>query len=296
MKRSGTRLTFLAMLLPSVIRAGAPGRATVAAWDEYVHSAIIANEQRASAGERFLWIEETPERMASVRAGEVVVSPADTQTPRRVVSGLIHDWVGAVFIPQASLNDVLQVIHDYSRYKDWFQPAVVDSKAIATTGSRDRFSMLLVNRSFFRNLALDADYESSWVRIDDRSGYSIARTTRIREVEEYGTSGRHVLPDGEGAGIIWRLFSITRYLERDGGVYVEIQAIALSRDIPVSLRWVIAPIVRHISSTSLATYLRQTANAVRDRKFDNEAAKCDTCVWHRPVVSSKTAALPASFR
>jgi hypothetical protein len=73
------------------------------------------------------------------------------------------------------------------------------------------------------------------------------------------------LHEGEGTGIIWRLFSITRYVERDGGVYLEIEAIGLSRDIPASLRWVVAPIIRHISRGSLSLSLRQTENAVRSR-------------------------------
>jgi hypothetical protein len=41
---------------------------------------------------------------------------------------------------------------------------------------------------------------------------------------------------------VWKRFhlathSIARYEERDGRVYLELQAIALTRDIPASLRW-----------------------------------------------------------
>jgi hypothetical protein len=67
---------------------------------------------------------------------------------------------------------------------------------------------------------------------------------------------------GEGSGVIWRLFSIASYRERDGGVYIELEAIALSRDIPASLRWLAEPIVRRVSRASLSTSLRQTENAV----------------------------------
>jgi hypothetical protein len=68
---------------------------------------------------------------------------------------------------------------------------------------------------------------------------------------------------GEGSGLIWRLFSIARYAQRDGGVYVELEAIALSRDIPPTFRWLIEPIVRRVSRGSLLTSLQQTENAVR---------------------------------
>ena len=65
------------------------------------------------------------------------LSPVGPQVPKKVPSGLIHDWVGAVFIPNVSLNDVQQVVRDYARYKDLYQPNVIDSKVIAT-GRRER--------------------------------------------------------------------------------------------------------------------------------------------------------------
>jgi hypothetical protein len=74
-----------------------------------------------------------------------------------------------------------------------------------------------------------------------------------------------MLQEGQGHGIIWRLLGITRYVERDGGVYVELEAIGLSRDIPASVRWLVDPIVRRVSRSSLSTSLLQTENAVRDR-------------------------------
>ena len=261
-----------AILFATAAYAGSLTSATLAAWDDYVQSARMANARRATSDARFLWMEQQPEQIAKIRAGEILVSPASTESPKRISSGLIHDWVGAVFIPSARLNDVFQVVRDYPRYKEWFQPAVVDSKAIATTDTADRFSMLLVNRSYFKKMAIDADYESSYVPIDDHHGYSVAQTTRIQEVEQYGARGQHALPDGEGSGIIWRLFSITRYMERDGGVYVEIQAIGLSRDIPASLRWFVEPIVRRVSRASLMTSLRQTAEAVRKSTGSIETA------------------------
>jgi hypothetical protein len=76
-------------------------------------------------------------------------------------------------------------------------------------------------------------------------------------------SGQRALREGEGNGFIWRLFSITRFEEREGGVYLELEAMALSRYIPVSLRGIVDPIVRRISISSLATSLRETERAVR---------------------------------
>lgn len=256
-------LPLITLLSPATVNAANLEPATSKAWEEYVHLSALRMEQRLSPGKTFLWVDEVPERLARIRAGEIVVSQVGPQSPRRVPSGMIHDWVGAVFIAHASLKDVLQVVGDYARYKDFYPPTVIDSKVIATGEAKDRFSMVLLNKALFLRTALDTDYESCYVHIDDRRGYSVSQTTRLQEIEEYGAVSQRVLREGEGNGIVWRLFSIARYVERDGGVYLELEAMGLSRDIPASLRWLAEPIVRRVSRGSLSTSLRQTEQAVR---------------------------------
>jgi hypothetical protein len=258
-------IPLLTLLTPAAAHGATLEASTSKAWEEYIESANLRMEQRLSAGHEFLWVDEVPERLRRVRAGEIVVSPVGPQNPTRVPSGLIHDWVGAIFIPHVSLNDVLPVVRDYARYKDLYQPGVVDSKVIASGEANDRFSMLLINKSLLLKTAFDADYEASYAQVDDRHAYSVSRTTRIQEIEEYGAPAQRALPEGEGKGIIWRLLGITRYVERDGGVYIELEAIGLSRDIPGSVRWFVEPIVRRVSRGSLSTSLQQTENAVRER-------------------------------
>jgi hypothetical protein len=253
------------LFFPAAVRPASLEPATLKAWVEYVDSANKRMEQRLGPGKTFLWVDEAHDRLAKVRAGEIVVAPVGPENPKRVPSGLIHDWVGAVFIAHATLNDVLPVVRDYAQFKEMYQPVVLDSKVIATSEAEDRFSMLLVNKSFFMKTAFDTDYESCYFHVDDRRVYSVSRSTRIQEIEEYGSGAQHILPDGEGSGVIWRLFSTTRFFERDGGVYLELEAMGLSRDIPVSLRWLVAPIVSRVSRGSLLTSLRQTENAARLR-------------------------------
>jgi len=259
-------------LLPLVTLLSAPAArgahlepTTSQAWEDYVHAASLRMQQRLSPGQCFLWVDEAPDRLARVRAGEIVVSPVGPQVPRKVPSGLIHDWVGAVFIPNVSLNDVQQVVRDYARYKDLYQPNVVDSKVIPSAEDKDRFSMLLLNQTLLLKMAFDADYESSYFQVDDRRAYSVERTTRVQEIQEYGSPAQHALEEGEGHGIIWGLSGFTRFMERDGGVYMELEAIELSRDIPASMRWLVEPIVRRVSRSSLSTSLQQTQKAVRLR-------------------------------
>lgn len=258
-------LILISLFLPATVNAASLEPPTSKAWEEYIESANMRMEQRLIPGNAFLWVDEVPDRLARVRAGEIVVAPVGPQNPKKVPSGLIHDWVGAAFISHVTLDDVLEVVRDYARYKEFFQPTVIDSKAIVTGEVKDRFSMLLINKSFFLKTALDTDYESSEVHLGDRRMYSVSRTTRIQEIDEYGAPGQRILHEGEGSGVIWRLFAITRYVARDGGVYLELEVIGLSRDIPASLRWLVEPIVRRVSRASLSTSLQQTESAVRLR-------------------------------
>ena len=110
--------------------------------------------------------------------------------------------------------------------------------------------------------ALDTEVETTYYRVDDKHWYGISNTRHIREVDRFGTPEQKILPEDVGTGLIWRLSSITRLEERDGGVYAELEAIALSRDIPAAFRVMVTPIVRRVSKDSMATSLHQTKVAL----------------------------------
>ena len=259
-------LLWLVMLgLPVEMNAATLKSETVAAWDDYLQTVSGNLQDRARAGGSFLWTLADSERAAKIRGGEIVVVPAPGQNPKKVPGGLIHHWMGAMFLSNLKLEDILDVTRDYDRYKEFYRPFVLESKAIARGDSSDIFSMLLMNKVLLLKTALDADYEVTNVRLDDRRFYSISRTTRVQEIEDYGQPGEYWKPQGQGGGYIWKLYSIARLEQRDGGVYLEIEAVGLSRDIPVAVRFVVDPIVRRVSRNSLLISLQQTKEAVDGR-------------------------------
>lgn len=73
----------------------------VRAWEQAVDIATLRMDERLTLRKPFLWSEVTPERIAALRSGEILTS--------HLRSGRIHDWIAAVFIEGASLNDVLRV-------------------------------------------------------------------------------------------------------------------------------------------------------------------------------------------
>ena len=233
----------------------------VRTWDAYVETANL--QMRDRMHRTFLWVDESPDRIRRVREGEILVSSVGQRNPKPVPSGLIHDWIGAAFIPNARLEDVLSAARSYDQYKKFYQPAVVDSKSLGTTGDCDKYSMRVVNKEVVSETALDGEYEACYVQVDAKRWYSIGYSTRVQEVQGYGRPDERDLPPGQGSGYIWRLYTIARFEQADDGVYVELEAMALSRDIPVAVRWLVTPIVRNISKSSLLTSLHQMEEAIR---------------------------------
>jgi hypothetical protein len=253
---------FAAPILPQILHAAELKPETLQAWDAYLQEVTVRVEQRAVNVRPFLWTDESPDRQARVRRGEVVVAPVIQHGTRNVPNGLIHDWIGAVFIPNATIEDLSAVVHDYDNYKQMYRPVVTASRSLTCTEGDQEFLMVWQHKVLFVNAAMQGHYESHDVTLNSSKGYNVAESTELRQIEKYGHSDEHLLPPDTGSGFIWRMHSIARYEERDGGVYLEVEAIALTRDIPGSLSWLVTPTVNHLSINSLTTTLRQTRDAV----------------------------------
>jgi hypothetical protein len=235
--------------------------ATVDAWNHYLSTVEACAEQREDPGKTFLWIDEAPDRSAHLRKGEILVGPGNPHTPQRVASGLIHHWIAATFIPDVGVDRVIASLREYDSYSEVYRPAVVESKRLAESGDEDRFSLLLMNKGGMAKIAVDAEFASTFSRTGDRA-CGIARATHLRDIEDYGQRGQRTLPDDQGPGYIWRFYSIYRMQERDGGVYLEMEVIALSRDVPASIEWLVAPMIRRVAKGALSTMLEDTRSAV----------------------------------
>lgn len=242
---------------------------TLAAWDGYVNSACSRAEARAKESP-FLRIDDVPERRLQVRAGLTTAWRESGRHPAKVPHGLIHDWMGAVFIPKANIGDVLAVIRDYDRYAQFYTPAVIESNRLSSQENADRFSMLLMQKVLFVTAATKGEYETRYVQVDAKRWYSISKSTRLQSIENFGQRDMRELPPDQGPGYVWRLFSFTKFEESDGGVFIELEAIGLSRDVPTLVRWLVDPIVEHLPKNSLEATLEETRSAVivRNKRDD----------------------------
>jgi len=88
---------------------------------------------------------------------------------------------------------------------------------LGSNGDSDKYWMRVVNREVVAETALDIEYETTYFHTDDRRCYSTTYARRVQEIRHYGKSDQQELPPGQGSGYIWRLYSVARFEERDGG-------------------------------------------------------------------------------
>jgi hypothetical protein len=246
---------------------------TFEAWQQYVNAAQDRMQSRLEPSRQFMWADENVERTARIKEGSIEVAPLIGHGWKAVPGGLIHDWIGAIFIPNASLGDVFDVLEDYDHYKNVYKPVVIDSQLKERIAGTDHFSMRWLHKVLFVTAALDTENESRTYRVDSSRAYTLSKTTNVREIQNYGQPNQRELDPDRGNGFIWRLSSINRYEERDGGLYVEVEAMALTRDIPISLRFLVKPVVMDLSRNSLKTSLEQTRGAVHQTQVAVVSAK-----------------------
>jgi hypothetical protein len=97
--------------------------------------------------------------------------------------------------------------------------------------------------------------------------YSQVTSTRVAEVDHAGTSREVEKPVGHDSGFMWRLNTYWRFLERDGGTYVQCESITLSRDIPFGLGWMIGPFVTGIPRESLTFTMARLRSQLSDAEL-----------------------------
>lgn len=238
---------------------------TLRAWQEHVSGVRASNEQRTMPGHSYLWVAEDEDRLKQLLAGEPQTAPLQGRGSEAVPSGLIHHWIGAVFIPNASLTDVSSVTRDYEHYNEFFRPSVIRSQVLSKSDDKDAFAVQMASKVMFVSAGLDARVHAEHKKVSQHRAYTISFTTEVQEIQNFGKPDERRLEPDHGVGFVWRLFTINRLEERDDGVILEIETMALSRDIPGSVRFVVTPVVRRVSRNAMLISLRQTADAVASR-------------------------------
>jgi hypothetical protein len=249
---------------------------TTSAFDRYVAAteARFAGELRP--GGPFLYIDglnvdQKSAAYSQLKQGEVLVEKLETKAPgvsSDIPDGMIHHWVGLIFIPGVTLAQTLPVVKDYDRRAELYKPDVIASRTTSHHG--DDFTMFLrLRQKKFTTVVFNTDYAVHWGKVSPNQVFSNSISTRIAEVKDPDKPDGEELPVGTGHGYLWRLNTYWRFEEKDGGVYLQCEAISLTRDMPTGLGWLLKPLVTSIPKASLNRALGQTSKVVQE-----EGKKC----------------------
>jgi hypothetical protein len=244
---------------------------TEAAFDRYVAlaEARMDNDVRLN---QFLVMDRLPdlqrkEAYNQLQNGQVYIEELHTQQEQHAIlipSGLIHHWVGVIFIPKATLTETNAVLQDYENETEIYKPEIHRAKLIERNGNVSKIFLQFYNKSIV-TVVLNEYSNVIETRLGSTRLQSTSHSTRIAEVVNPGSPDEHERADGDDHGYMWRLSSYWRIEEKDGGVYVQNESITLSRTVPTLLARLVNPLVKSIPRDVLFHTLTNTRNAVLKR-------------------------------
>lgn len=242
---------------------------TEAAFNKYVAATEARINSELRPGGPFLYIDTLPDDARNsayqqLKNGEILVEKQETKAPgvsADVPDGMVHHWVGLAFIPGATLAQTLPILKDYDHRAELYKPDVTSSHLISHNGNDYKFFLRLYQKRF-TTAVFNTEYTAHWGQVDPTRVYSNSISTRIAEVKDSDHPDGEEWPVGQGRGYLWRLNTYWRFEEKDGGVYMQCEALSLTRDIPYGLGWLIKPLVTKIPKESLNRALGQTRTVV----------------------------------
>ena len=258
----------LVCLAAQPVEAAELKKETAAAFEHYVGASEKRIKSELHNGP-FLFINELPEQRrveaySQLREGNILVQQVNTKEeghPIEVPHGLIHDWIGVLFIPKASLSQILAVVQDYDNHRNIYKPEVRDSKLLQRNGNNFKVFLQFYKKSLV-TVVINADFDINYERFGSNRAVSRSYSTRLAEVENAGKTDEREMPVDDAHGYLWRLYSYWRFEEQDGGVYVQLESIGLSRAVPAIFAWLVNPLLRSIPRGTLSSLLSATRTAV----------------------------------
>jgi hypothetical protein len=258
------RLPALLLFLAIVVVAGhrlavaEPTPAAAASFNFYTGTIEdrLARQHRSSND--FL----SDEDRTRLRNGELIIEKLAPASPAGFPGAMLHHWRGTAYAPGATAADFEHMMRNFGVYPTYYSPQVVQARILSQQG--DHYQVVMrVKQHHVITVVMDTEYDVTFARLDAQHGYSASRSTRIAEIDSAGTLHERALAPGEDHGFLWRLNTYWSYEERDGGLYMQIESVSLTRAVPMGLGWAIGPFVESVPRESLEFTLRSTCDALK---------------------------------
>jgi hypothetical protein len=277
----------LVCLAPQRVEAAELKKETAAAFERYVGTSEKRINSELHNSGPFLFIDELAETRrveaySQLREGKVLIKQVNTKVeghPIKVPHGLIHDWIGVLFIPNTSLSQTLAVVQDYDNHRNIYKPEVRDSKLLKRNGDNFKVFLRLYKKSQV-TVVINGNFDINYERLGTNRAVSRSYSTRLAEVENVGQTDEREMPVDDAHGYLWRLYSYWRFEEKDGGVYVQLESIGLSRAVPAIIGWLVTPLLRSIPRGTISSLLGATRAAVA-----NPGAKASALIQRESSMS-----------
>lgn len=249
-------LSIAILLLATVM----PGATLQPQTERFYQNYLQSVEKRLERRGQFLLVDQVSGLRARVKDGEMFVE--ERRPGQEPPEGLIHHYEGAVFVPGATLSQVMGVVQNYDQHKRFYAPEVMESQTLDRNGNDFLVRLRLLKKKVI-TVVLETQHKVRYKQVDPQKWESVSRSVKVSEVDHAGSDREHQHPQGTGNGFVWHLDSFWRFQEADGGVYVECTSVSLSRDIPFGMGRMIRPIIADLPEESLRGVLSNTRKAMR---------------------------------
>ena len=263
------------LLLSCLLAVGAPGASelkpkTLEAFNRYTAARDAQFDEEVQHGP-FLWVDTQPDEKQKdyynqLQDKRVVIEHLGHEIAGEhfeVPDGMVHHWVGIVFVPGAKVTGVVRLVENYDNHSKYYAPEVARSKLLSRDG--DHFlTYLRFHKKHILTVTVDTWHEAWYHILSPTRAASRSHITRAQEVENEGQADERLRPEGDDRGFLWRMNTYWKFEEKDGGTYVQCESITLTRNIPLLLKPIIAPFVTSVPRESLVGVLTHTRTAALD--------------------------------
>lgn len=218
-------------------------------------------QQRWDGRRAFLWIDEHPEEKRRAEAGEIVTYAFTGDDGQSVAGGLIHDWVGDLFLRGVALEAVRNFLVNTDRHTSAYSE-VKQARVLSRDGNRSVTMLRLVKKKYL-TVVLDIEYRNEWQQPAPDRWVMSSRSQKVQEVQNAGTPQENKLPPDTGHGFLWRMNSEWSLRQEAGGVWVELRSVTLTRDSPRGLGWIVRPLIRNLPGDTILATLSATQRALK---------------------------------
>ncbi|HJT87286.1 MAG TPA: hypothetical protein VJ732_05505 [Bryobacteraceae bacterium] len=229
------------------------------AFDDYIATVETRLSAQHSNPATYLVTLRSPAAEERLLSGDTLIEPVHGGS-WHVPGGLMHHWRAAALVPGADAEQMLALLKDAGHLSRYYAPQVVSSRSLASAGNSG--SLIRFKKQKIVTVVLDAEFEGHNQLTGGNRGYSFTRSTHIWQVDQPGTAREHRRPEGDDSGYLWRLNSYWSFLQGPAGLFIECEAVSLTRDVPLGLGWLITPIIQDLPRESLEFTLGATKNAL----------------------------------